>query len=160
MQASGLPATILRYGFVYSSESAALRGLRDALLRGRTLLPGSDHTRANWIHADDGARAALLAIATRPVGETLYVVDDKPVPYAGFVNAFAGQLGLTAPGQIPDLMQPLFGGATQRAMLAQPSGASNAETKERLGWTPRYPTLAAGIEQSLMMWRAEEAVQV
>lgn len=160
VQASGLPATILRYGFVYSAESAALRALRDALLRGRTLLSGSDHTRANWIHADDGARAALLAIATRPAGETLYVVDDKPVPYAGFVSAVAGQLGLTAPGQMPEMMQPLFAGATQRAMLAQPSGASNAETKTRLGWTLRYPTLATGIEQSLMMWRAEEAVQV
>jgi hypothetical protein len=44
-------------------------------------------------------------------------------------------------------------------MMAQPSGASNAATKERLGWTLRYPTLAVGIEQSLMMWRAEEAVQ-
>ncbi len=156
---SGLAATILRFGIVYSSESVALRALRDALLRGRTLLVGSDHTRANWIHAEDGARAILLAIAARPVGETLYVVDDKPVPYAGFVGAFAGQLGLTAPGQMPELMQPLFAGATQRAMMAQPSGASNAETKTRLDWALRYPTLAAGIEQSLMMWRAQDVVQ-
>jgi nucleoside-diphosphate-sugar epimerase len=157
--ASGLAATLLRFGFVYSAESAALRALRDALLRGRTLLAGSDHTRANWIHADDGARAALLTIAARPVGETLYVVDDKPVPYAGFVSKLAEQLGLLAPASPPELMQPLFAGATQRAMLAQPSGASNAETKARLGWSPRYPTLTAGIEQALMVWRAEEAVQ-
>jgi nucleoside-diphosphate-sugar epimerase len=157
--ASGLSATILRFGIVYSAESAALRGLRDALLRGRPLLAGADHTRANWIHAEDGARATMLAVAARPVGETLYVVDDKPIPYAGFLNAFAEQFNLVPPGQMPDLMQPLFAGATQRAMMAQPSGASNAATKERLGWTLRYPTLAVGIEQSLMMWRAEEAVQ-
>jgi nucleoside-diphosphate-sugar epimerase len=159
VSASGLNATVLRFGFVYSAESEALQALRDALLRGRPLLVGEAHTRANWIHSDDGARAVLLAIAARPVGETLAIVDDQPVPPAAFLKELAQQLGLLPPGQMPELIQALFAGATQRAMLAQPSGASNADAKARLGWTLRYPTLAAGLEQALMMWRAETAVQ-
>jgi nucleoside-diphosphate-sugar epimerase len=158
--ASGIPATVLRFGFIYSAESTALLDLRTALLRNRPLLPGSDHARANWIHAEDAARAIVLAIAVRPVGETLYVVDDKPATPAAFLQAFAGQLGVGAPGQMPLLIRGLFAGASQQAMLEQPSGASNADTKVRLGWTLKYPTLAAGLEQALMVWRAQEPIKV
>ncbi|MDX2137769.1 MAG: NAD(P)-dependent oxidoreductase [Chloroflexota bacterium] len=158
VNAYGIPATLLRFGFIYSAESPALHELRNSLLRSRPLVPGSDHTRANWVHAEDAARAIVLAIAVRPVGETLYVVDDKPATPAAFLQNFAGQLGVGAPGQMPLLMRGLFAGATQQAMMEQPSGASNAETKARLGWTLKYPTLTQGLEQSLMVWRAQEPI--
>jgi nucleoside-diphosphate-sugar epimerase len=154
-----IPYTLLRFGFVYSSESSALQTLREALLRGRSFLPGSSHTRANWIHADDGARAILLAIATRPIEETLNVVDDRPVTPSKFVELFAAEIGVQSPGQPPMLLVGLMAGETVRAMLEQPSGASNEATRARLGWTLRYPTLEAGLEQSLMMWRAQEPVR-
>jgi nucleoside-diphosphate-sugar epimerase len=157
--AADIPYTILRFGFVYGSDSAALHTLRDALLRGRGFIGGSDHARANWIHAEDGARATLLAIAARPVGETLYVVDDKPVTPAAFVNTFASLLAVNAPAQPPTFARQFLAGASQLAMLEQPSGASNAETKTRLNWSPRYPTLDAGLEQALMVWRAEEPIK-
>lgn len=156
---SGLASCILRYGFIYSAESPALHSLRDTLLRGRSFLTGSNHARANWIHAIDAARATALAIAARPAGETLDIVDDRPVTPADFVETFAGLLGVTTPAQPPVFAQNLMAGAAQRALLAQPSGASNAAAKSRLGWSLQYPTLNAGLEQSLMVWRATEPIR-
>jgi nucleoside-diphosphate-sugar epimerase len=156
---AGLAACILRYGFVYSAESPSLLALRDALLRGRLVLMGSHHARANWIHALDAARATQLALQVRPAGAVLNVVDDRPVTPAAFVDALASALGVTVPMQPPGFAQSLLVGSTRQAMLAQPSGAANDETKARLGWTLQYPTLAAGLDQSLMVWRATEPIR-
>ncbi len=156
---SGVAACVLRFGFVYSAESPALAELRTALLRGRMVMTGSGHARANWIHAEDGARAAALALMVRPAGETLYVVDDRPMTPAAFAQTLAEQLGVLLTAQPPALARGLFANPAQLAMLEQPSGASNAETKARLDWTPQYPTASKGLEQALMVWRASEPIR-
>ncbi|MCA9903658.1 MAG: NAD(P)-dependent oxidoreductase [Anaerolineae bacterium] len=159
VEQSGLNACILRFGFVYSAESPALQALRQALLRGRRVMLGSTHTRANWIQAEDGAQALALAIAQRPVGETLYIVDDQPATPADFVRTLADALGVSVPAQLPALAQRVFASETQLALLEQPSGASNVEAKERLGWTLQYPTMARGLDRALLTWRALEPIR-
>lgn len=159
VQQSGLNACNLRFGFVYSAESQALQTLRHALLRGQRVMIGSTHARANWIQAEDGAQAITLAIAQRPIGETLYIVDDQPLPPADFVRTLADALGVSVPAQLPALARRVFASETQLAMLEQPSGASNAEAKERLGWTLHYPTIASGLDRALLTWRALEPIR-
>jgi len=156
---AALDTCILRFGFVYSAEAPAMQALRHALMRGQMFPAGSAHARANWIHAEDGARAIALAIAQRPVGETLYIVDDQPVTPSAFAHSMAEALGVSVPAQLPALAQRLVTSETHLAMLEQPSGASNAETKARLGWTLNYPSAAAGIERALLVWRALEPIR-
>jgi 2-alkyl-3-oxoalkanoate reductase len=159
VHASGIPATILRFGFIYGAESPAIVSLREALMRNGRVLLGSGHARANWVQADDAARAVALSVAQRPVGETLNIVDDQPAAPAAFVAQFAKSMGLSAPGQPPALLLKWTQNADVLAMLEMPSGASNAESKAKLGWALKYPSFATGIEQALMVWRATEPIR-
>ncbi|MCC6614757.1 MAG: NAD(P)-dependent oxidoreductase [Anaerolineae bacterium] len=154
-----MDSCILRFGFVYSADASAMQALRHALMRGQMFLAGSSHARANWIHAEDGARAIALAIAQRPAGESLTIVDDKPETPSAFAQTMAEALGVSVPAQLPALAQRLVASETHLAMLEQPSGASNAAAKERLGWTLSYPTIAAGIDRCLLVWRALEPIR-
>ncbi|MBE0690010.1 MAG: NAD(P)H-binding protein, partial [Anaerolineae bacterium] len=139
VEQSGLDACILRFGFVYGADSPALQALRHALMRGKRFIAGSAHARANWIYAEDAARAIALTIAQRPVGETLYIVDDQPVTPNAFAHTLADSIGVSVPAQLPAIARRLVASETHLAMLEQPSGATNAEAKERLGWTLNCP---------------------
>ncbi len=152
-----IPACVLRSGTVYSGEDAAVASLGDEIRRGRSVYLGDSHAATNWIHAADLARAAVLAAEQQPAGQTFNIVDDQPASAAAFVGHLSAALGMGEPSamQVPEFALNIVTSAAQRNLLNTSVRAKNDKAKQVLGWTPKYPTHTAGLEQTLLVWRAE-----
>jgi len=156
----GIPGYVLRTGFVYGGDVQAMRALHDDLIAGKAVLNGTGY--ASWIHIEDLADAVVALVERdendEAIANVLNIVDDSPATPNEFIDKFAASLGLgaankTSGGPFVDV----FGDPTQLALLSQSAKVKNDKAKEQLGWQPRYTDQAAGIDQALMIWRAEEA---
>jgi nucleoside-diphosphate-sugar epimerase len=158
---SGIPALVLRFGYVYG-DSDALRGLLSTLKAGRPVFTSDAHAQAAWVEAHDAARAIIAALDARPEGRTLTVSADRSASPAEFLAHFAAEHGLSAPTASP-LTAPLARlslGAAQYALLNAHSHADNATAKSALGWSPRFTTLQSGLDDMLLTWRAHNLEKV
>lgn len=154
---SGLTACVLRAGFNYGPEDAALQQLNATILRGRSVTVGDAHTVTNWVHAADLAAAAVLAAEKQPSGQILNVVDDHPASAAAFAGYLASSQGLmlSTAMAMPAFARNWTTSEIQRALLAASCKLQNGRIKSILGWAPKYPTFQAGLEQALLEWRAK-----
>jgi len=149
--ASGVPAAVLRFGFLYG-DSAELAAVRDALRLGRPLDPGYN-VPVSWVSISDAANALLRAVQRRPTGVTLNVVDDNEATTAEFMNYFTQAQGLGLAPRLP-FLSALTGDKQVTALMHIPAHADNLETKNALGWSPRFADYRAGIDDTLLTWRA------
>lgn len=152
-----MPGCVLRIGYVYGAESPELLRVRETLMLGKAVDCGPDNTHAYWINVPDAARAVVNAVLARPAGAGLYVVEDQPVSPAGFLRCFAESQGLTPPGRLPRYALWAQPGKEQAALLSlnpHIPAAQIAETKEKLGWSPRFASNQAAIDDMLLTWRA------
>jgi nucleoside-diphosphate-sugar epimerase len=152
-----VPGCVLRMGFGYGAESPELIGVREALLLGRMIDCGPDHTRAYWINAPDAARAVISTVHARPAGAGLYVVEDQPVSPAGFLRYFAQSQGITPPGRPPRYAiwaQPTREQVALMNLNPHIAASHSAEVQEKLGWSPRFASYQQGIDDILLTWRA------
>ncbi len=156
-----VPGCVLRAGIVYSSEDAGAAALSEDVLRGRSIYTGDSHNVLNWVHAADLASAVVLAAEQQPAGELFNIVDDHPVSAAAFADAMGTGLGLGAVNRqsIPGFALPMMTTEMQRAILESSARASNAKAKQALGWKLKYPSYQSGMEQTLLGWRAGQAVK-
>jgi 2-alkyl-3-oxoalkanoate reductase len=159
VQASGVPAGILRLGYWYGGGSNALEDLRTALRGGR--VTGADATKShvNFIHMADAANAIVRAVEQQYAGEPLNIVDDHAVSPASFLRYFAESQGLGVAG-LPGFASRLLGDKTQAALLELNSHADNAAAKAALGWSPRFGTIQQGIDDTQLSWRASEPIRM
>ena len=155
-RALAAPGCVLRAGCVYGPENAATAALSAALIAGRALPLGDDDRWANWVHIADLAKAVVLAVEQQPAGAVFNIADDHPAPVTAFVTALAESQGMTAPRRqwLPPLARQTFVPPAQRAILDASARARADRAKTELGWAPRYTDHRAGIEQTLLAWRA------
>ena len=75
-----------------------------------------------------------------------------------FVDQFAEALGVDRPTRrdMPQFIENLTTPAITRALMATAFQVSSAKARERLGWSPDYPDIESGLEQTLLSWRATE----
>lgn len=154
---SGIPACVLRAGIIYSGEDEAITALGEDLKRGRGIYLGDSHAVLNWVHAADVASAAVLAAEQQPTGQVFNIVDDNPASSAAFAGYVGTSLGAGVPAGLnaPEFALKFMTGEAQRTLLNTSARASNEKAKQTLGWKPKYPTLQAGLEQTLLLWRAK-----
>lgn len=152
----GIPAVILRAGVVYGPGDASTKALHDGLFKGATVLPSDSHAAMNWVYVDDLAQAVALAVEHQPAGEVFNVVDDQAAPYSEFVDHFASAIGMPhTPNRMNGFMAKRTLSKTLQALLGLSSSASNAKAKSVLGWKPKAINHLQGIDQTLLVWRAE-----
>ncbi|MDG0809279.1 NAD-dependent epimerase/dehydratase family protein [Cohnella rhizosphaerae] len=125
-------AVLLRYGLFYGPGTWYAKDgfMADEVRRGA--LPATDGV-ASFVHVDDAAWAALLALDW-PSG-AVNVVDDRPSPGGEWLSHYAALLGAPAPERVP-------GSARGER------GASNAKAR-RLGWQPRFADWRDGFAATL-----------
>jgi len=75
-------------------------------------------------------------------------VDDEPITYFDFMALTARALGLGPPRRIPQALARLASGTNAVDAVVRSARSSNAKLRAT-GWTPRYPTAAAGIPAAL-----------
>jgi|SRR5579884_1237988 len=124
---------VLRYGILYGPGTwyAADGPEAERARRGELT---ADESVTSFVHAEDAARAALLALDW-PAGP-VNIVDDEPAPGVAWVPLYAEVLGAPPPPR-SDVRDPAERGAT------------NAKARRQLGWEPQYPTWREGFRVAL-----------
>jgi nucleoside-diphosphate-sugar epimerase len=141
---------VLRYGTLYGPGTFyAPEGSTAQLVRRRRLpIVGRGAGVTSFLHVDDAAQAAVLALESGAPG-VYNVVDDEPAPAAEWLPVYARALGARPPRRLPELVARLIAGRAATAMLAGGEGASNAKAKRALGFQPRYPSWRQGFSEAL-----------
>ncbi len=147
-----LQACVLRFGYVYGSESDQLTRLIEALQMGRMFV-GSDHV-ANWVHTMDAAEAVRRAVEAQPAQDILNVVDNTPTTPTNFLLKLGAVMGVQKPGFAPRIAAPLFVSRIQQQLLSLSIRARNQRIQDTLGWRPKYADQTEGLEDVLLTRRA------
>ena len=103
----------------------------------------------NWwpaVHARDLASLFRLALEKGPTGKNWHAIADEGIPFRKIAEAIGSRLNLPAvPIPADVLMLPgYFGFLSNLVTLDLP--ASNAITRQTLGWRPTQPRLLADLD--------------
>lgn len=152
---SGVPATVVRLGYLYGPDVRDLRAYRRAFLIGRPYWAGPDSVRQRHLHTDDAARA-LLAAAARPApGRVLAAADNRPASFTAFMDHFARLIGNPLPLHLPAIMRPLSHAvvAEEHMQMVEAPTAAVAAAPRPAAFEPLYPTYRSGLRQTVDAWR-------
>jgi nucleoside-diphosphate-sugar epimerase len=155
---SGFATGVLRCGLFYGADSAHTRLLGDGLTKRRIPIVGRGDAIWTNLHLDDAA-GAFVAAAEAGRGGLWHVVDDEPVTVARFLMDFAERLGAPPPRRVPVWLARLLAGQTAVNFLRMSMRTTNARFRREVGWTPRFPSYRAGLDQIVAAWQAERFVE-
>lgn len=97
------------------------------------------------VHRLDAARVYRLALERGARGEVYHAVAEEGVPFREIAKAIGRQLGLPATSLTPEEADAHFGPLA--TWIANNGPASNAWTRQVLGWTPEHVGIVADIER-------------
>lgn len=147
----GVPACVLRLGYLYGPHMAQLKDVSTALRQGRPIASGDGI--ANYVYVDDAAEAIRRACEAQPAGEVFNITDGHPITSAEFLAVFAQEAGMEAPSRLPKLLNMVLAGRSFSEQLNFSARVSSKKAAEKLGWKPGY-TVHAGLADTLLWWRA------
>jgi nucleoside-diphosphate-sugar epimerase len=137
---------VLRHGTLYGP---GILDFQVELLRKRQFpLVGGGTGYSSWVHVDDVASAAVLAVEKQARG-VFNIVDDEPAPASEWLPHLAASAGAKRPRGIPKWMARLLAGDVLVTMMTAGRGFSNAKAKRELGWKLRYPSWRQGFKEAL-----------
>ncbi len=132
----------LRYGLFYGHD-AFTRMIIDLLRKRRLPVPSSVGGLASFIYIEDAAGATVAALDKGRAGQSYNIVDDEPVQWADYLNAFATELRARRPWRVPTwVLRPI---PYLHSIMTTSMRVSNAKAKRELGWAPAVPTYRQGI---------------
>jgi nucleoside-diphosphate-sugar epimerase len=105
---------------------------------------GDGQNRWPAIHRLDAARLFRLALEKAPAGAAIHGVGEEGVRIRDVAEVIGRHLGVPVRAIAPDEAPAHFGFLAGIVGLDSP--ASNALTRETLGWEPRHPGLIADLE--------------
>ena len=119
---------------------------RSALLtkfvEGTAIIDAENDRFVNQVHRDDIAAALFLLLSRKAEGAQIYnVVDDQPILQSECYRWLAQRLNRPLPSIGKSTQERKRGDSNKRV--------SNANLRA-LGWTPRYPKFADGMEESVL----------
>ena len=85
------------------------------------------------------------------------MVDDEPATSADFFRALAERIGAPPPLSVPKWLARIVAGRLAVNLLCSPMITNSAKFKENFGWSPRYPSFRAGLDQVVLEWRRDPA---
>jgi nucleoside-diphosphate-sugar epimerase len=133
---------VLRHGTLYGP---GVMEYQVELVRKRQFpLVGGGTGYSSWLHVDDAASAAVLAVEKKARG-VFNIVDDEPAPASEWLPYLAASAGAKPPMRVPKWLARLLAGDVAVTMMTEGRGFSNAKAKRELRWTPRYPSWRQGF---------------
>ncbi len=106
---------------------------------------GDGANRWAAVHRLDAARLYRLALEQAPAGSVYHAVGDEGVPTYAIAEVIARHLDIPHVSVSPDDAADHFGWLG--AFFSWDAPASNALTRERLGWEPAHQGLLADLEE-------------
>jgi nucleoside-diphosphate-sugar epimerase len=130
---------VIRLGGIYGPGRSALL---KKFLSGDAVLDPENDRFVNQIHRDDAADAIRCALTRQASAREIYnVVDDQPILLSEFYRWLATKLNRPVPAVGRSTSKRRRGDSNKRV--------SNAKLRA-IGWTPRYPDFAQGMEKSVL----------
>lgn len=151
IQQSGVPACVLRLGYLYGPQIEDMAEYAEALRHRQAYYAGPERGLANWLHIEDAARALILVAARRPAGTVYNITDGQPVGMRTFIEEFARQIGARHPRRTPLWAALLLRSKIrpeQVTLLALAATVRSAAFRSAFNWKPRYADYLAGLEQT------------
>ncbi len=143
-RAIGVRSSVLRIPGIYAPDRPAGTP-RDRLLRGTPVLRAEDDVYTNHIHADDLARACLIALWRARTQRNINVVDDSELKMGDYFDLAADLYGLPRPPRIAregsEDQLPLM----LMSFMSESRRLHNTRMKQELRLRLRYPTVAQGL---------------
>jgi nucleoside-diphosphate-sugar epimerase len=137
---------VLRYGSLYGP--GAIDDQVELVRKRQFPLVGRGTGYVSWVHLDDAASAAVLAVEQKATG-VFNIVDDEPAPVSEWLPYLAACAGVKRPMRIPKWVARLLAGEMVVIMMTEGRGFSNAKAKRELGWQLRYPSWRQGFKEEL-----------
>ena len=137
-------ATILRIPGIYAPDRAGGTP-RDRLLRGTPVLRPEDDVYTNHIHADDLARACMLALWRGRAQRVVHVCDDSALKMGDYFDLAADLYGLPRPPRVSRETAGRQLPVSLLSFMAESRRLSNHRLKAELRLRLRYPTVRQGL---------------
>jgi nucleoside-diphosphate-sugar epimerase len=137
---------VVRYGALYGP--GATDDQVELVRKRQYPLVGSGAGHSSWVHLDDAASAAVLAVEQNATG-VFNIVDDEPAPASQWLPYLAQCAGAKRPMRVPAWLARMLAGDVVVVMMTQGRGFSNAKAKRELGWQLRYPSWRQGFQEAL-----------
>ena len=153
----GLKAMSVNPAFVYGQggwfESGVLRPLHE----GRFLMLGDGTQTMHYVAASDAAVAYRLALEHGLENQDYLIADDKPSTMGDFARLVAKELGVGAPGSLPEEDAVAMLGEWAYEAYTYCPMVDSTKAREHLGWTPKYRTIQEGIPVVVREFKARMA---
>lgn len=111
---------------------------------GVSVYPGDGSNRWSAVHQLDAAHLFRLALEGAPAGTPLHAVADEGVPVREIAEAIGRHLDVPVKSVSPEEVADRIGFVG--AVFTMDIPASSAKTRDRFGWEPVRPGLAADLE--------------
>ncbi|MEO6031568.1 MAG: SDR family NAD(P)-dependent oxidoreductase, partial [Burkholderiaceae bacterium] len=119
--------------------------LRARLERGWPVLAAADDVYSNHIHADDLARACVLALHRGAPQRVLHASDDTEMKMGDYFDLAADLCGLPRPPRVARAEAATQLTPLQLTFMDESRRLVNARLKEELRLRLRYPTVHQGL---------------
>ncbi|CAM4305301.1 SDR family oxidoreductase [Comamonas aquatilis] len=143
---AGLRASILRIPGIYAPDREGGTP-RARLLRGTQVLQADDDVYTNHIHADDLARACVLALWRGKAQRIYHVSDDTQLKMGDYFDLAADLYGLPRPPRIARELAATALPATLLSFMSESRRMRNQRLKTELRLALRYPTVLQGLKE-------------
>ncbi|MDI1446811.1 SDR family oxidoreductase [Polyangium sp. 6x1] len=148
LAARGVRASVIRLS--PSVHGDGDRGMVPSLIqsareKGFVTYVGAGENRWSAVHRLDAARLYRLALEKGIAGARYHAVDDEGVPIRAVAEVIGRRLGVPAVSKSPEEAASILGFIGH--VLAMDGPASNALTRERLGWAPTERGLLEDLEK-------------
>ena len=151
LETPGIEGVALRYGTLYGPGTAYDWGGSVARLVEQRHYPlvGGGTGWTSFVHVDDAAAAALLAI-DGPTG-AFNICDDRPAPLNEWLPAYATELSAPPPRHVPGFLVRALGREHFVYRSTEQRAADNRWARAQLGFVPRYVSWRQGFHRELEM---------
>ena len=150
----GFNVAVLRCGGFYAPDAHHTRLFARGLLKRRLPLVGAGEAVSANLHADDAASAFVAAAEAGRRG-LWHVTDDEPATIRAMLVEFARVLGAPPPRRLPLWLGRFFLPKAVVEFFTRSTRTSNRLFREEVGWSPRFPSFKAGLQDVVEVWRAE-----
>lgn len=143
-RAFGAAVSVLRIPGIYAADRPG-GDPRERLQQALPVLQAEDDVYTNHIHADDLARACLLALHRGPPQRVLNACDDTELKMGDYFDLAADLAGLPRPPRVSreealQTMSPL-----RLSFMSESRRLHNRRLKQELRLKLRYPTVMDGL---------------
>ncbi len=141
----GGAATVLRIPGIYALDREG-GDPRERVRKGSPVLQAADDVFTNHIHADDLARACVLALWRAPAGRAVNVCDDTELRMGDHFDLVADRFGLPRPPRLSRAEAAQVLSPMQMSFMGESRRLHNQRMKDELRLVLMYPTVAEGLE--------------